>query len=216
MSEKDAKFDHTETANPTVIAAAAAKAIQESFGSLNSTDAADREGAVTLVMHKVLIEKDPMTKIQSDIFDYELPILYAIYGEDMIHVVDEFTAEHQVANFDPDVAYDRLHEKYGKAGEEAIRQIYNQGAYSLAQEVGVKSERPRGAQRNRQKVTNLEIDHNTTSQAEIAKQEVRILPQQKASKVTKTAAPAKVSKAAEKGKQINATKKAAAKKAAKK
>lgn len=215
MSEP--KTDFSENVNPSVVAAAAAAAIQQSFRPANEITQQDRDNAVQLERHKIIIIKDPMTQIPTDIFGYELPVLFAIYGEDGIRVLDEFTNTVDVAGFDADTAFDRLHEKYGQTAGAAIQQIYPQGAYSLAQECGVASERPRGAQRARQKVTNLEIDHAVDSEADIAKQEVRILPPKTNAKKV-TGAAAKETARTEKGKAIAAEAKAspAAKKAIKK
>lgn len=67
----------------------------------------------------VLIDRDAGTKLPATIFDYELPVLQEIYGEEQIFEVEEDIVE--VDYFTANDAYDALRRKYSQHMDAVLR-----------------------------------------------------------------------------------------------
>ena len=72
----------------------------------------------------LLIDRDSSTTLPVTVFEFEKPILEELYGEDLISVHEE--KEVDLAEFDPEAAYDGLKSKYSRSveGSAAIKRIY--------------------------------------------------------------------------------------------
>lgn len=77
-----------------------------------SQAAADQEEVVALTQLTVIIDRGADIKLPTTIYEYELPILQAIYGEDLVAVVDEDDVE--VPAFTANEAHDALRRKYAQ------------------------------------------------------------------------------------------------------
>lgn len=180
MSNNELKIDPAAAAQQAAALARAAKGLPalDEPTHQHTDDGPLPEGVTQLVLFTVLIGRNEVTKVPTKAFQHELPILYHIYGEDLIEVVEKLTQYVQVENFDVDNEFDRLQRKYDRsdAGREAIKQVYGQGSYRLAEELGIRSERPRGAFTKRNQARSLEIDHNVDNPLETQQKAARILP----------------------------------------
>jgi pyruvate/2-oxoglutarate dehydrogenase complex dihydrolipoamide acyltransferase (E2) component len=67
----------------------------------------------------VLIDRDAGTKLPATIFDYELPVLQEIYGEEQIAEVEEDLVE--VDAFTANDAFDALRRKYAQHMDAVLR-----------------------------------------------------------------------------------------------
>ncbi|NII54396.1 hypothetical protein [Luteibacter sp. SG786] len=77
-----------------------------------SQASADQEEVVALTQLTVIIDRGADIKLPTTIYEYELPILQAIYGEDLVAVVDEDDVE--VPAFTANEAHDALRRKYAQ------------------------------------------------------------------------------------------------------
>ncbi len=85
----------------------------------------------------VLIDRDATTKLPATIFDYELPILEDLYGEEQVFVVEDETKEVEVENFDLSAAFDGLVAKYKRTAEgDTARRRYFSKARDLEKKLG--------------------------------------------------------------------------------
>ena len=112
--------------------------------------------SLELTQHLVTIQRpnDPMTRIPTTVFDHELPILFQIYGQDGIVVVESKIIE--VANFDIEEEYARLGRKYEpKDNDNALEKVYGLDARTLAKELGLPYDSSFAAKRTREKVANV-------------------------------------------------------------
>jgi hypothetical protein len=73
---------------------------------------AEAEDILTLTQLVVIIDRGADIKLPTTIFAYELPILEAIYGEELVAVVDEEDVE--VPAFTANEAHDALRRKYAQ------------------------------------------------------------------------------------------------------
>lgn len=180
MSNNELKIDPAAAAQQAAALARAAKGLPalDEPTHQHTDDGPLPEGVTQLVLFTVTIGRNEVTKVPTQVFQHELPILYHIYGEDLIEVVESRTQYVQVENFDVDNEFDRLQRKYDRsdAGREAIKQVYGQGSYRLAEELGIRSERPRGAFTKRNQARSLEIDHSVDNPLETQQKAARILP----------------------------------------
>lgn len=78
----------------------------------NQNAVAESEDVITLTQLVVIIDRGADIKLPTTIFDYELPVLEAIYGEELIAVVDEDEVE--VPAFTANEAHDALRRKYAQ------------------------------------------------------------------------------------------------------
>lgn len=77
-----------------------------------SVDHANDDETVTLTQLIVIIDRDASTKLPATIFDYELPILQRIYGEDQ--VAEESEEEVEVGYMTANEAHEALRRKYAQ------------------------------------------------------------------------------------------------------
>lgn len=136
---------------------------------------ADVDGGetVTLTQVLVLIVKDPMSKIPRTVFDHELPILRAIFGEE--NVVEQEAREVQVTNFTVAGEYERLVRNYEAAGAGVVRAVYGPNPRDLADTIGMAYKPPRGVQNRTTKMAqSLQVDN---SEADTGGRMVRTVPE---------------------------------------
>jgi len=81
-------------------------------------DQSKDEETVTLTQLVVIIDRDASLKLPATIFDYELPILEAIYGEDQVYVDSEEDVE--VAVMTANEAHEALRRKYAQHVNEVL------------------------------------------------------------------------------------------------
>jgi hypothetical protein len=88
----------------------------------NKTDAAEEveQGEkMEITQLIVLIDRDAGTKLPATIFDYELPVLQEIYGEEQIAEIEEDLVE--VDAFTANDAFDALRRKYAQHMDAVLR-----------------------------------------------------------------------------------------------
>jgi hypothetical protein len=78
----------------------------------------DELETVTLTQLVVIIDRDASTKLPATIFDYELPILQRIYGEDQ--VAEESEEDVEVASMTANEAHEALRRKYAQHIDDVI------------------------------------------------------------------------------------------------
>lgn len=93
----------------------------------------DQEEVVALTQLTVIIDRGADIKLPTTIYEYELPILQAIYGEDLVAVVDEDDVE--VPAFTANEAHDALRRKYAQ-NIDAVLSVFPRPA-SLAKASGL-------------------------------------------------------------------------------
>jgi len=105
-------------------------------GRPRKTDmAAPKGNIIELDEHDVLITRDAMTKIPKKCYAHELPALYRIHGPDMVEVVA--TVKVKVADFHPQMEYNRLKAKYDRKNFQCVEAVYGLDGSKIAQMVGV-------------------------------------------------------------------------------
>ena len=84
----------------------------------------EEQDLTTIQSLVVVIDRDASTKLPTTIFDYELPYLDVIYGEDHYEIVQE--DEVDVPNFDVLEAYEGMRQKYKRHENEFddVRNVY--------------------------------------------------------------------------------------------
>lgn len=103
----------------------------------NKEVATEDEGdKIELVELLVTIQRDPMVKIPTTIYEHELPIIQELYGEDHVEVLKRQLV--RVDYFDADTEYDRLVRKYAMSQDKMIvRKVLGSNPRQLAQEAGL-------------------------------------------------------------------------------
>jgi len=96
------------------------------------------ENIIELDEHDVLITRDAMTKIPKKCYAHELPALYRIHGPDMVEVVA--TVKVKVADFHPQMEYNRLKAKYDRKNFQCVEAVYGLDGSKIAQMAGVEFE----------------------------------------------------------------------------
>lgn len=143
-----------------------------------AADKAELEGPITeLKQLTVLVIRDQMAKVPTQIFEHELPILFHLFGEDGVEVDDSKTRVVEVANFIVDAEFERLQRKYKHNNAGSVYAVYGESPRQLAEELGLRSEaRSRGANRRRQEQQSTAVDHSDPDANEIATTPARIVP----------------------------------------
>ena len=105
-------------------------------------DHTDDDGTVTLTQLVVIIDRDASTKLPATIFDYELPILQRIYGEDQVyeHSEEDVEVEAMTAND----AHEALRRKYAQHIDDVLVVYSRPGALAKASGLEVVDEGNRG------------------------------------------------------------------------
>lgn len=149
-ADKAAKESDAATKEAAEAAEAAEKARQEAEEAERTRVAAEQRAAqaaqqapkstVTLDVVSVLIRRDEQTEIPVEVFEHEVPVLKALYGENFVFVTGK--RQQQVAGFDANTELARLKRKYKVAGAnpegtDVVGRIYRDGR-ELAREAGVK------------------------------------------------------------------------------
>jgi hypothetical protein len=90
-----------------------------------------------VTIHRVVVGRvnDPMTKINVDVREHELPILEELHGADNIEVVE--TLVMALPEMTVDEEYDRLERKYALTRTKVVRSVYPT-RHSLANAMGVR------------------------------------------------------------------------------
>lgn len=83
------------------------------------TDEVEQGDKMEVTQLIVLIDRDAGTKLPATIFDYELPVLQEIYGEEQIFEVEEDLVE--VDFFSANDAFDALRRKYAQHMDAVLR-----------------------------------------------------------------------------------------------
>lgn len=89
--------------------------------TITVADEAD-EDLITLNQLVVIIDRGADLKLPTTVFEYELPVLERIYGEDAISVDSE--EEVDVPAFTANEAYEVLRSKYGPRHLEDVQAVY--------------------------------------------------------------------------------------------
>ncbi len=92
------------------------------------------EGTIILKSVTAIIDRDAHTKLPATVFEYELPILELLYGEEQVAVVAEEDVE--VQSFSANEAFDALRRKYSPQNLDAVTRIYA-GPKALARAAGL-------------------------------------------------------------------------------
>ncbi len=112
---------------------------------------------VTLLQHIVTVTSDPATKVPTDVYDHEIPVLEAIHGEGNVEIVE--SEEIDVSEFTVEAEMDRMLRKYGTKNEGAVRQVYGDGS-GLYDELGMaKPSRSGTTKRRAQQTQSLSVDN---------------------------------------------------------
>jgi hypothetical protein len=69
----------------------------------------------------LLVERDTSTTIPMTVPDYEVPVLEAIHGSEMVHEVKRESVK--AAKIDPQEAFEAMLRRY-RGSEEALTQVY--------------------------------------------------------------------------------------------
>jgi hypothetical protein len=146
-------------------AEAAARALESAQTGLED-DVDDSEETVTLTSVIVMIEFDVMSKPTSRVFDYEVPVLFELHGEDKVSVVEASAQEVEVPVAEIHEMYDQLTRKYGKKGADAVRIVYPRVS-DLADEIGVEMRKTRvvGSKYTQDTQQSEQRDHSQTAAA---------------------------------------------------
>lgn len=96
----------------------------DSNTTTSTTAKADAVNSETLTSMVVLLDRDANTSLPATVFDYELPLLDIIYGEDHYEVISEESIE--IEDFDVVEAYEGLRRKYQQHEAEFpdLRSVY--------------------------------------------------------------------------------------------
>ena len=97
---------------------------------------------VTLTQLVVIIDRDASMKLPATIFEYELPILQRIYGEDQVH--EDSEEEVEVAAMTANEAHESLRRKYAQHIEDVIAIYPRPAALAKASGLEVIDEGNRG------------------------------------------------------------------------
>lgn len=92
---------------------------------------------------RVRIRKNETTTIPRRVFEHEIPILHALFGDDAVKAIEGTELNQPVGSAQQE--FDRLLRVYGSKGEKAVRSIYP-SASDLADEAGI--ERPERRKRS--------------------------------------------------------------------
>lgn len=118
----------------------------------------DGEYSLVLEMHAVLIVRDPMVKIPTEIFAHELPICQLLNGEENVEIIKTFAVE--VSKFTIDAEYDRLIRKYELSGTNVVIEVYGKNPRLLAEEMGLPYRVQAGARTVKKLEQSLQVDNS--------------------------------------------------------
>lgn len=102
----------------------------------------DEPELVTLTQLVVIIDRDASLKLPATIFEYELPILQAIYGEDQVYVAEEDDVE--VEAMTANEAHEALRRKYAQHINEVLAIYPRPASLGKATDLDVVDEGNRG------------------------------------------------------------------------
>jgi hypothetical protein len=126
----------------------------------------DEVHSLVLTQHQILIVRDPMVKIPSMIFAHELPIAYALNGEENVEIVS--TSQVEVSNFTVDEEYDRLIRKYEMSKAPVVVDVYGNNPRLLAEELDLPYRVSRGARTVKKLEQSLQVDNEKEGSGEPA------------------------------------------------
>lgn len=129
----------------------------------------------TLGMLSIVIERDPMQKIPKRIFEFELPVIYTVFGEGTVSVLEGSYEEVFVPDFDVQEAYDQLLRRYDRNSDDPVRKVWGNDVTKLANELGIKMRRTRILGGNYRPVVNAsqQKDHARDARATAARGKTR-------------------------------------------
>ncbi|WP_315386601.1 hypothetical protein [uncultured Stenotrophomonas sp.] len=88
----------------------------------------------------LLIDRDASTKIPALVPEYEQPILEEIYGEDLVHELEDQAKDIEVEDFDAQKAFDGLVAKYQPTPEgDRARKFFYPKLRDLEKKLGIKA-----------------------------------------------------------------------------
>jgi len=106
------------------------------------TKQAEQEETIPLTQLTVIIDRGADIKLPTTIFEYELPVLQAIYGEEQVFVAEEEDVE--VPTFTANEAHDALRRKYSQEQSlQAVLSVYPRPA-TLAKASGLEVDEDAG------------------------------------------------------------------------
>lgn len=111
---------------------------------------------VTLILHTVTVTNDPATKVPTQVYDHEVPVLEAIHGEGNVEIVS--SEEIDVPNFTVEDEFERLLRKYGQKNEDTVKTVYR-SSNRLADELGFARTARIGTSRKLQQAQSISVDH---------------------------------------------------------
>lgn len=130
----------------------------EDQGAAREDDAEEVQAeTTTLVQHVVTVTNDPATKVPTEVYEHEVPVLEAIHGIGNVEIVDGKSEEVEVVEFTPEAEFDRMLRKYGTKNEGKVRSVYG-GPNALAQELGMRATVRTGTQTQRQQPQSIAVD----------------------------------------------------------
>lgn len=118
-------------------------------------DEAEDADVTTLVQHVVTVTNDPATKVATEVYDHEIPVLEAIHGEGNIEI--QSSEEIDVTEFTAEAEHDRLLRKYGVKNEAAVRSVFA-NPNNLARELGLAVTPRVGTRSKAQQAQSLSVD----------------------------------------------------------